>query len=60
MMPRMVAEARKCKSESQKFLGICQSNTNCASICQSEGFPTGKCHGVVLFKKCLCKKSCLD
>ncbi|CAL0313420.1 unnamed protein product [Lupinus luteus] len=58
MRPRMVAEAKTCNSQSLKFHGKCRSNTNCASICQSEGFPGGKCKGVILFRKCICKKPC--
>ncbi|KAE9603065.1 putative defensin, plant [Lupinus albus] len=54
MGPTMMAEARTCKSESQKFKGSCYSDTNCATICEGEGFTRGKCHG--FFSKCWCKR----
>ncbi|KAE9588630.1 putative defensin, plant [Lupinus albus] len=57
VMPRMVAEANNCKYESNKFHGVCLSDTNCESVCQTEGFPFGKCDGV-LPRTCVCKKPC--
>ncbi|KAL2935949.1 hypothetical protein RDABS01_019067 [Bienertia sinuspersici] len=51
-----VAEARSCETASQKFKGICTSNRNCDNVCQSEGFPDGKCEG--LRRRCLCSKPC--
>ncbi|CAL0313413.1 unnamed protein product [Lupinus luteus] len=58
MRPRMVAEARTCNYQSQKHHGSCRSNTHCADICETEGFPEGKCQGIALFEKCICKKPC--
>ncbi|CAL5197290.1 unnamed protein product [Lathyrus oleraceus] len=56
MGPSIVAEARECESPSQKFKGLCFSDTNCASVCQTEGFPGGKCEG--LRHRCFCTKPC--
>ncbi|KAK4380598.1 hypothetical protein RND71_002460 [Anisodus tanguticus] len=39
------AEARSCESASQRFKGLCVRNSNCASICNTEGFPDGHCKG---------------
>ncbi|KAL5721641.1 hypothetical protein ACHQM5_005261 [Ranunculus cassubicifolius] len=50
------AEARQCESPSHRFHGICISDRNCASVCHSEGFYTGNCHG--FRKRCLCGKPC--
>lgn len=47
---------RVCDSESQKFKGMCLSASNCASVCQTEGFQTGRCGG--LPRKCICTKQC--
>ncbi|XP_028752588.1 defensin-like protein [Neltuma alba] len=56
MGPRMVAEARMCESASQRFRGICVRSSNCASVCQSEGFADGHCRG--FRRRCLCRKQC--
>ncbi|TXG56961.1 hypothetical protein EZV62_018274 [Acer yangbiense] len=42
---QMVAEARTCESQSHKFKGTCVSKSNCAHVCQTEGFPGGHCRG---------------
>nr|DAD43680.1 TPA_asm: hypothetical protein HUJ06_001910 [Nelumbo nucifera] len=42
MGPKVV-EARTCESQSHRFKGACLSDTNCLSICQTEGFPAGDC-----------------
>ncbi|XP_050373754.1 defensin Ec-AMP-D2-like [Argentina anserina] len=52
----MVAEARNCESKSHKFKGKCFSETNCGSVCQTEGFSGGNCRG--LRRRCFCTKHC--
>ncbi|CAK9141742.1 unnamed protein product [Ilex paraguariensis] len=52
----MVAEARTCESLSHRFKGTCLSDTNCASVCKTEGFPGGDCRG--FRRRCFCKKPC--
>ncbi|THU74734.1 hypothetical protein C4D60_Mb04t36530 [Musa balbisiana] len=53
----MVAvEGRTCESASTRFKGTCVRSSNCASICQGEGFPDGKCEGVR--RRCMCRKPC--
>ncbi|MED6190005.1 hypothetical protein PIB30_101536 [Stylosanthes scabra] len=56
MGPTMVAEARTCLSQSHRFKGPCVSDTNCASVCKTEGFPSGDCRG--FRRRCFCKKHC--
>ncbi|GAB4848171.1 hypothetical protein Ancab_002839 [Ancistrocladus abbreviatus] len=51
-----VAEGRACESESHKFKGVCVSDTNCATVCQTEGFPGGECGG--FRRRCFCSKPC--
>ncbi|KAF7094543.1 hypothetical protein CFC21_096844 [Triticum aestivum] len=50
-----VVLARECRSESKKFVGLCVSDTNCASVCLTERFPGGKCDG---YRRCFCTKDC--
>ncbi|KAK4371813.1 hypothetical protein RND71_007197 [Anisodus tanguticus] len=50
------AEARSCESASQTFKGLCVRNSNCASICNTEGFPDGHCKG--LRRRCFCTRHC--
>ncbi|XP_060196441.1 defensin-like protein [Lycium barbarum] len=50
------AEARTCESASQRFKGLCTRSSNCASVCNSEGFPDGKCKG--LRRRCFCTRNC--
>ncbi|KAK3037379.1 hypothetical protein RJ639_030477 [Escallonia herrerae] len=52
----LVAEARTCLSQSQRFKGPCVSDTNCASVCHTEGFHGGDCRG--LRRRCFCTKHC--
>nr|CAH58740.1 defensin [Plantago major] len=52
----MVGEARKCRSASHRFKGTCLSDTNCASVCKTEGFPGGDCKG--LRRRCFCETHC--
>ncbi|BAF10767.1 defensin-like protein precursor [Oryza sativa Japonica Group] len=54
--PVMVAEARTCESQSHRFKGPCARKANCASVCNTEGFPDGYCHGVR--RRCMCTKPC--
>ncbi|KAG9143435.1 hypothetical protein Leryth_027676 [Lithospermum erythrorhizon] len=34
----VAVDGRTCMSKSQKFKGMCFSDTNCGSVCNSEGF----------------------
>ncbi|XP_028951513.1 defensin Ec-AMP-D2-like [Malus sylvestris] len=52
----MVAEGRTCESQSNRFKGSCVSKSNCAAVCQTEGFPGGNCRG--LRRRCFCTKHC--
>ncbi|KAM5566531.1 defensin Ec-AMP-D2-like [Rosa sericea] len=52
----MVAEARTCETLSHKFKGTCLRESNCASVCQTEGFSGGDCRG--LRRRCFCTKHC--
>ncbi|KAL6189737.1 PREDICTED: defensin Ec-AMP-D2-like [Fragaria vesca subsp. vesca] len=52
----MVAEARTCETLSHKFKGTCLRESNCASVCQTEGFTGGDCRG--LRRRCFCTKHC--
>ncbi|RCV10227.1 hypothetical protein SETIT_2G095500v2 [Setaria italica] len=54
--PVRVAVARQCQSQSHRYKGPCVHDTNCASVCQTEGFTRGKCVG---FRgRCFCLKAC--
>ncbi|KAL1547961.1 hypothetical protein AAHA92_16259 [Salvia divinorum] len=52
----MVGEARTCESQSHKFKGPCVSETNCGSVCKTEGFNGGNCRG--FRRRCFCTKHC--
>ncbi|KAK9935662.1 hypothetical protein M0R45_022752 [Rubus argutus] len=52
----MVAEARTCETLSHKFKGTCLRESNCGSVCQTEGFTGGNCRG--LRRRCFCTKHC--
>ncbi|KAG5001458.1 hypothetical protein JHK87_022530 [Glycine soja] len=54
MGPTMVAEARTCESQSHRFKGPCLSDTNCGSVCRTEGFSGGHCRG--FSRRCFCTK----
>ncbi|KAM3372901.1 hypothetical protein ACQJBY_013909 [Aegilops geniculata] len=54
--PAQAEEARVCETDSTRFKGICMVGTNCANICLTEGFTSGKCSG--LKRKCICTKPC--
>ncbi|XP_055819089.1 defensin-like protein [Solanum dulcamara] len=45
-------QARTCQSESPQFMGVCTTNSYCASICNTEGFLDGKCQ----FFRCRCSR----
>ncbi|XP_020260248.1 defensin-like protein [Asparagus officinalis] len=51
-----VVEARTCESQSHRFRGPCVRESNCASVCQTEGFPGGDCRG--LRRRCFCTGPC--
>ncbi|KAK1684250.1 hypothetical protein QYE76_045098 [Lolium multiflorum] len=57
-----VAEARHrhrhCESQSHRFRGACWSDSNCAHVCNTEGFPSGNCKFHGFESKCFCKKPC--
>ncbi|OVA16051.1 Knottin [Macleaya cordata] len=53
--PKM-AEARTCESQSHRFKGTCVRKSNCAHVCQTEGFHGGKCRG--FRRRCFCTKPC--
>ncbi|XP_034224915.1 defensin Ec-AMP-D1-like [Prunus dulcis] len=48
--------SRTCESLSTKFKGPCFRSSNCANICEKEGFKGGKCVGFRL--RCTCTKKC--
>ncbi|KAK1297262.1 hypothetical protein QJS10_CPB15g00139 [Acorus calamus] len=56
IMGPTAAEARTCESASHRFKGTCIRPSNCAAICNTEGFPGGKCQGVR--RRCFCVKPC--
>ncbi|CBI27507.3 hypothetical protein AAG906_004292 [Vitis piasezkii] len=55
-MGPMVAEARTCESQSHRFKGTCVRQSNCAAVCQTEGFHGGNCRG--FRRRCFCTKHC--
>ncbi|KAF3616123.1 Defensin-like protein [Capsicum annuum] len=56
MGPMRIVEARTCESQSHRFKGACVSETNCASVCQTEGFSGGDCRG--FRRRCFCTRPC--
>ncbi|KAB2624081.1 defensin Ec-AMP-D2-like [Pyrus ussuriensis x Pyrus communis] len=56
IMGPMLVEGRTCEAHSRKFKGHCHSKSNCASVCQTEGFQGGHCHGIR--RRCFCTKHC--
>ncbi|KAM6582842.1 hypothetical protein CsatB_009844 [Cannabis sativa] len=50
-------EAKTCEVESEKYSGLCLYRDNCVEICQSEGFPYGKCSKIR--RRCMCLKPCV-
>ncbi|OVA03625.1 Knottin [Macleaya cordata] len=57
-MGQKVAEARECHAASERFHGICVSGSNCAAVCETEGFTGGECRG--FRRRCICTKECLE
>ncbi|CAK9141741.1 unnamed protein product [Ilex paraguariensis] len=55
-MGPMVVEGRTCESQSHRFKGICVRQSNCATVCQTEGFHGGHCRG--FRRRCFCTKHC--
>ncbi|KAG8365286.1 hypothetical protein BUALT_Bualt18G0088700 [Buddleja alternifolia] len=49
-------EAAICETRSQLFRGLCFRNDNCSSVCEKEGYLTGRCKGFLL--RCICAKDC--
>ncbi|KAM3267491.1 defensin Ec-AMP-D1 [Capsicum chacoense] len=56
MGPMRIVEARTCESQSHRFKGACVSETNCASVCHTEGFSGGDCRG--FRRRCFCTRPC--
>ncbi|XP_019246702.1 PREDICTED: defensin-like protein [Nicotiana attenuata] len=56
MGPMTSAEARTCESQSHRFHGSCVRGSNCASVCQTEGFIGGNCRG--FRRRCFCTRNC--
>nr|GMC47310.1 defensin Ec-AMP-D2-like [Ipomoea batatas]GMC49732.1 defensin Ec-AMP-D2-like [Ipomoea batatas]GMC51623.1 defensin Ec-AMP-D2-like [Ipomoea batatas] len=48
--------SRLCETKSNRFKGLCWSDTNCGSVCRSEGFAGGNCRG--FRRRCFCSRSC--
>ncbi|KAF3791213.1 hypothetical protein EJ110_NYTH07666 [Nymphaea thermarum] len=48
------AEDAVCYAASGNFHGLCFSSSNCANVCQGEGFPGGDCHLLA----CRCSRPC--
>ncbi|KAB1202115.1 Defensin-like protein [Morella rubra] len=55
-MGPVVAEARICATRSQHYKGLCLRKSNCAAVCQTEGFPGGECRSIRF--QCFCTKQC--
>ncbi|KAK4775399.1 hypothetical protein SAY86_010334 [Trapa natans] len=55
-MGGMTVEGRTCRSQSDRFKGVCFSYRNCASVCLSEDFEGGICRRFV--RRCVCTKDC--
>ncbi|GER52782.1 cation efflux family protein [Striga asiatica] len=52
----MHVEAALCEVPSKLFHGVCIVDSNCARICEKEGYLTGKCKGML--PKCICLQDC--
>ncbi|KAJ4710287.1 Defensin-like protein [Melia azedarach] len=55
-MGPMTAEGRTCESQSHRYKGMCGRKSNCAAVCQTEGFHGGHCRG--FHRRCFCTKKC--
>ncbi|WMV23078.1 hypothetical protein MTR67_016463 [Solanum verrucosum] len=52
-----LAEVWTCESPSHKYKGPCvRKQSNCAAVCQTEGFTGGHCRG--FRRRCFCTKKC--
>ncbi|XP_016451209.1 defensin-like protein P322 [Nicotiana tabacum] len=56
MGPMTIAEARTCESQSHRFKGPCSRDSNCATVCLTEGFSGGDCRG--FRRRCFCTRPC--
>ncbi|KAL4334038.1 hypothetical protein GQ457_07G010990 [Hibiscus cannabinus] len=45
-----------CERPSTLFKGLCMSDLNCETLCNSEGFTDGECEG--FRRRCICAKPC--
>ncbi|KAL3614889.1 hypothetical protein CASFOL_040550 [Castilleja foliolosa] len=52
----MRGEATECDADSRIYKGSCFRSKNCGSICETEGFISGKCHKLMM--QCVCFKDC--
>ncbi|XP_066348935.1 defensin Ec-AMP-D1-like [Miscanthus floridulus] len=52
----MAVQARECEKNSERFVGICTNDENCATVCRSEGFMGGRCS--TFRRRCICIKPC--
>nr|XP_027067033.1 defensin-like protein [Coffea arabica] len=52
----VAAIERTCETPSKRFKGPCVKESNCAAVCQTEGFQGGKCRG--LRRRCFCTRPC--
>ncbi|KAG6533410.1 defensin Ec-AMP-D2-like [Zingiber officinale] len=58
-MGTRVVVARRCQSQSHKFVGQCVRPLKCANVCRTEGpFTGGVCRGTQPNRKCYCVKNC--
>ncbi|XP_050368347.1 defensin-like protein 1 [Argentina anserina] len=51
-----LVNARTCETLSNTFHGICLSDRNCESVCDTEGFTGGDCRG--FRRRCFCTRQC--
>ncbi|KAL0443128.1 UNVERIFIED_CONTAM: Defensin-like protein [Sesamum latifolium] len=49
-------EAAVCSAPSRLFHGVCILDSNCAKICEKEGYLSGNCKGLLM--KCICIRDC--
>ncbi|XP_011095738.1 extensin-like [Sesamum indicum] len=48
--------AAVCSAPSRLFHGVCILDSNCAKICEKEGYLSGNCKGLLM--KCICIRDC--
>ncbi|EOA34866.1 hypothetical protein CARUB_v10022448mg [Capsella rubella] len=56
LLATVTVEGRTCESSSNLFSGPCLSESNCANVCNTEGFPDGDCRG--FRRRCMCTRPC--